>query len=73
MLVLRRKRRQKILIGRNIILTVLGTARNGVRLGIEAPADMTVLRDELLDDDDVDWQADDWRATAKQGRGSDHD
>lgn len=47
MLVLKRKPRQKVLIGREIIVTVLGSTMNGVRLGIEAPADVPVLRDEL--------------------------
>lgn len=47
MLVLKRKAREKVLIGREIIVTVLNTTLNGVSLGIEAPSNIRVLRDEL--------------------------
>lgn len=48
MLVLTRKPQEKIRIGDNITITVIKTKGNGVRLGIEAPADISVLRGELL-------------------------
>lgn len=47
MLVLKRKPRQKVLIGTEIIVTVLNATSNGVYLGIEAPFNVRVLRDEL--------------------------
>lgn len=47
MLVLTRKQNEKICIGDEIIVTVLRTKGKGVRLGIEAPAHIPVLRGEL--------------------------
>ncbi len=49
MLVLTRKRDQKILIGDGITITILGIQTNQVRLGIEAPANVSILREELKD------------------------
>lgn len=49
MLVLTRKQQEKIQIGENIVITVLRTKGNTVRLGIEAPSDVSVLRGELVD------------------------
>lgn len=48
MLVLSRKRREGLRIGPDIRITVVKLDRGQVRLGIEAPADISVLRDELL-------------------------
>lgn len=48
MLVLSRKRGEQIVIGGNIIISVLSTQGNRVRLGIEAPANVTIHRQELL-------------------------
>lgn len=47
MLVLTRKQNEKIQIGDNIYLTVLRIKGNTVRLGIEAPQDVRVIRAEL--------------------------
>jgi carbon storage regulator len=47
MLVLTRKYQEKIRIGDNITITVLRTKGKAVRLGIEAPADVPVVRGEL--------------------------
>ncbi len=47
MLVLSRKESQRIRLGDSIVVTVVRVAGDKVRLGIEAPADMVVLRDEL--------------------------
>ena len=47
MLVLSRKQDQEILIGDQIKITVLKTRGNTVRLGIEAPRDIKVVRGEL--------------------------
>ena len=47
MLVLSRKAGQRMRIGEDVIVTVL-TCRNGqVRLGIDAPREMFVVREEL--------------------------
>ena len=48
MLVLTRKHQEKIRIGDNITITVLKTKGKAVRLGIEAPAEVSVIRAELL-------------------------
>lgn len=47
MLVLTRKHQEKIRIGENITITVLKTKGKTVRLGIEAPAEVPVIRGEL--------------------------
>jgi carbon storage regulator len=47
MLVLSRRERQRIRLGDSIVVTVVRVVGDKVRLGIEAPADMLVLRDEL--------------------------
>ncbi|MCE9547584.1 MAG: carbon storage regulator [Planctomycetia bacterium] len=47
MLVLSRKESQRIKVGDSIVVTVVRLGRDKVRLGIEAPADMVVLREEL--------------------------
>lgn len=47
MLVLSRKVGQRILIGDKIAVTVVRIGQGGVRLGIEAPDDMQVVREEL--------------------------
>jgi carbon storage regulator len=48
MLVLSRKLSQEILIGSDITITVVRIEGNHVRLGIEAPPGVSVLRDELV-------------------------
>lgn len=48
MLVLSRKRMEQIVIGSEIRITVVKLEGGQVRLGIEAPDDLTVLRAELL-------------------------
>lgn len=47
MLVLSRKATQKILIGEDIILTVVRIGPNTVRIGIEAPPSINIVRSEL--------------------------
>ena len=47
MLVLSRKESQRIRLGDEIVISVLRLGGDKVRLGIEAPRDMLVLRDEL--------------------------
>jgi carbon storage regulator len=50
MLVLSRKRSERILIGDDIRIIVVKLDKNQVRLGIEAPQGVTIIREELLDD-----------------------
>ncbi len=47
MLVLSRRESERIKLGDAIVVTVIRVAAGRVRLGIEAPADIIVLRDEL--------------------------
>ena len=47
MLVLSRREHERIRLGDSIVVTVIRVAGDKVRLGIEAPADVLVLRDEL--------------------------
>ncbi len=49
MLVLSRKRSERIVIGSDICITVVKLEGNHVRLGIDAPADLPVMRAELLE------------------------
>ena len=47
MLVLSRKQTERIKLGDSIVVTVVRVSGDKVRLGIEAPPDIVVLRDEL--------------------------
>ncbi len=47
MLVLSRRENERIRLGDSIVVTVLRVAGDKVRLGIKAPPDVLVLRDEL--------------------------
>lgn len=49
MLVLSRKCMQSVTIGSEIRVTVIRLEGNQVRIGIEAPRDVRILRDELVD------------------------
>jgi carbon storage regulator len=50
MLVLSRKPGERILIGNDIVVTVVRFQGGAVRLGIEAPRDFAVVREELAED-----------------------
>jgi carbon storage regulator len=47
MLVLSRKESEKIRLGDSIVVTIVRVSGDKVRLGIEAPPNVIVLRDEL--------------------------
>jgi carbon storage regulator len=47
MLVLSRKKGERIHIGECVVLTVLDLRNGRVRLGIEAPEDVVLLREEV--------------------------
>ena len=49
MLVLSRKVGERVQIGDGITVTVVRITNNGVRLGIEAPPNTVIVRDELCD------------------------
>ncbi|GIW87660.1 MAG: hypothetical protein KatS3mg108_1984 [Isosphaeraceae bacterium] len=48
MLVLSRKLNQKLVIGGNIEITVVRIDGQSVRLGVQAPPDVQILREEIL-------------------------
>jgi carbon storage regulator len=47
MLVLSRKEGERIKLGDSIVITVVGVSGDKVRVGVEAPTDVVVLREEL--------------------------
>ena len=49
MLVLSRKKNESIVINDNVIITVVDVRGDKVRLGIEAPRDVSVHRQEVLE------------------------
>ena len=49
MLVLSRKTKEKILIGKDIVISVLEIEGNSVKLGIKAPKDISILRMEVFE------------------------
>jgi carbon storage regulator len=53
MLVLRRKASEAIVLNQVIVIRVLGIEGDRVKLGIDAPPDVIVVREELLDEDGV--------------------
>ncbi len=63
MLVLSRQRDESIIIGDNIIITVVDIRGDKVRLGIEAPTEIPVHRQEVYEA----IQRENLRASAEQG------
>lgn len=49
MLVLQRKKEESLLIGENIRITIVDIGTDTVRLAIDAPKDVKILREELLE------------------------
>ncbi len=47
MLVLSRKKTQRLKLGYHIVVTVIDVSGEKVRLGIDAPKEVTILREEL--------------------------
>jgi len=50
MLVLARKLDEAITIGDNIVVKVISVEKGVVKLGIDAPSEITIVRNELLED-----------------------
>jgi carbon storage regulator len=48
MLVLSRKLGQRFQVGQDVQITVVKIDRNSVRIGIEAPGDINVYREEIV-------------------------
>lgn len=49
MLILSRKKEESLVIQDNIIITILEIGNDKVKLGISAPREITILRQELCD------------------------
>ncbi len=49
MLVLTRKIDEKIMIGKNIVINILDIEGGNVKIGIEAPKDISILRMEVFE------------------------
>ncbi|QGQ24036.1 carbon storage regulator [Gimesia benthica] len=49
MLVLTRKRDEVIQIGEDIVIKILKTGKGAIKIGIEAPGNVRVIRGELLE------------------------
>ena len=47
MLILTRRAGEKLVIGENVTVTVLSVKGNQIRIGIEAPRDVSVNREEI--------------------------
>lgn len=50
MLVLSRKKNERLLIGPDITITVVDARPGNIRLGIEAPPEVVILREEIAPD-----------------------
>lgn len=53
MLVLSRKQGQQIVVGSSVVVTIVRVSGDKVRIGIEAPEELRVLRGELQPHDDL--------------------
>lgn len=51
MLVLSRKKNETILIGDTIVLRIVEIRGGNVRIGIEAPQELSIMREELVGND----------------------
>jgi len=49
MLVLTRKENEKIRIGSDIIIKIIDISDNQIKIGIEAPREVTILREEVYE------------------------
>jgi carbon storage regulator len=47
MLILSRRVGEKLIIGENVTVTILGVKGNQIRIGIDAPRDIAVNREEI--------------------------
>ena len=47
MLILTRRQGERVVIGEEILITVMGVSGHSVRLGIEAPSGVSIYREEI--------------------------
>ena len=57
MLVITRKNNEGLRIGENITVTVVETSKDRVKIGIDAPSDVRIIRNELFDTERFNIQA----------------
>ncbi|MCM1329159.1 MAG: carbon storage regulator [Ruminococcus sp.] len=57
MLVVTRKNGEGLLIGENVRVTVVETSKDRVKIGIDAPPDVRIIRNELFDTERFNMQA----------------
>lgn len=57
MLVITRKNGEGFLIGENVRVTIVETAKDRVKIGIDAPSDIKIIRNELFDTERFNMQA----------------
>ncbi len=69
MLILTRRVGESLIIGDNITITVLGVKGNQTRLGVNAPRDVSVHREEILNK----IQSDQANGNVKPSAGADKD
>lgn len=50
MLVLARKRDESIVIGENIVVKIISIENGVVKLGIDAPKEVSIIRNELIEE-----------------------
>lgn len=53
MLILRRRKNESILIGNDIRITIIECAADGVRLTIDAPKQVSIIREELSEAEQI--------------------
>ncbi|MFM7318348.1 MAG: carbon storage regulator [bacterium] len=53
MLVLSRRLGQRFQIGEDVRITIVKVDRNSVRIGIEAPSDVLVRREEIVEGEEI--------------------